>query len=95
MLTKFQGGQRLIATSSINCLHSSFSGLKQCIKYEFINKMVNYIWLTWKLAYMLRPYRTCNPTDGFSKYEFNNKLLRGVTFFRVTLGVTRIQPYIS
>ena len=22
---------------------------------------------------MLRPYRTCNPTVGFSKYEFNNK----------------------
>ena len=27
---------------------------------------------------------------GFSKYEFNNKLLDGVTFFRVTLGVTWI-----
>ena len=57
--------------------------------------MVNYIWLAWKLACMLRPYRTCNPTVGFSKYEFNNKLLGGVTFFRVMLGVTRTQPYIS
>ena len=37
---------------------------------------------------MLRPYRTRNPTVGFSKYKFNNKLLGGVTFFRVTLGVT-------
>ena len=27
---------------------------------------------------------TCNPTVGFSKYVFNNKLLGGVTFFRVT-----------
>ena len=44
---------------------------------------------------MLRPYRTCNPTVGFSKYEFNNKLLGGVTFFRVAYGVTRTQPYIS
>ena len=44
---------------------------------------------------MLRPYRTCNPTDGFSKYELNNKLLGGVTFFRVTSGVTWTQSYIS
>ena len=43
---------------------------------------------------MLRTYRTCNPTVGFSKYEFNNKLLDDVTFFRITLGVTRTQPYI-
>ena len=57
--------------------------------------MVNYIWLTWKLACMLRPYITCNLMVGFSKYEFTNKLLGGVTFFRVMLGVTRTQPYIS
>ena len=44
---------------------------------------------------MLRPYTTCNPTVECAKYEFNNKLLRGVTFFRVTSGVTRTQPYIS
>ena len=44
---------------------------------------------------MLRPYRTCNPTIGFSKCEFNNKLLGGVTFFRVILDVTWTQPYIS
>ena len=73
---------------SINCLDSSFSCLELCIKYEFIDQMVNYIRLAWKLACMLRPYRTCNPTDGFSKYELNNKLLGGVTFFRVTSGVT-------
>ena len=53
--------------------------------------MVNYI----GLACILRPYRICNPAVGFSKYEFNNKLLGGVKFFRVTLSVTRIQPYIS
>ena len=57
--------------------------------------MVNYIWLAWKLAYMLRTYITCNPTVRFSKYEFNNKLLCGVTFFRVTSGVTWTQSYIS
>ena len=57
--------------------------------------MVNYIWLAWKLACILRPYRKCNPTVEFSKYELNNKLLGGVTFFRVTSGVTRTQPYIS
>ena len=57
--------------------------------------MVNYIRLVGKLECMLRPYRKCNPMVGFSKYEFNNKLLGGVTFFRVMLGVTRTQPYIS
>ena len=36
-----------------------------------------------------------NPTVKFSKYEFNNKLLGGVKFFKVTSGVTRTQPYIS
>ena len=49
----------------------------------------------WKLACMLRTYRKCNPTVGFSKSEFNNKLLCDVTFFWVTLGVTGTQPYIS
>ena len=57
--------------------------------------MVNYTWLAWILACMLRAYRTCNPIVGFSKYKFNNKLLVGVTFFRVTLGVTWTEPYIS
>ena len=42
-----------------------------------------------KLACMLRTYRSCNPMVGFSKYEFSNKLLGGVAFFRVTSGVTR------
>ena len=46
--------------------------------------MVNYI----RLACMLRTYKTYNPMIGFLKYEFNNKLLGGVTFFRVTSGVT-------
>ena len=44
--------------------------------------------MAWKLACMLRTYRSCNPTVEFSKYEFNNKLLDGVTVFRVTSGVT-------
>ena len=57
--------------------------------------MVNYTRLAWKLACMLRTYRTYNPTVGFSKYESDNKLLVGVTFFRVALGVTWTQPYIS
>ena len=49
--------------------------------------MVNYIRLAMKLAYMLRTYRTFNSMIKFSKYEFNNKLLGGVIFFRVTSGV--------
>ena len=51
--------------------------------------------MAWKLACMLKTYRACNPTVGFPKYEFNNKLLGGVIFFGVKLGVTWTQPYIS
>ena len=52
-----------------------------------------YIWLAWKLAYMLKTYRPCNSTVEFSKYEFNNKLLDDVILIRVILGVTWTQPY--
>ena len=44
---------------------------------------------------MLRANRKCDPTAGFLKYEFNNKLLVRVTFFRVTSSVTSTQPHIS
>ena len=50
--------------------------------------------MAWKLACMLGTCRKCDPNDGFSKYEFNNKLLVDVTFFRVTSSVTN-QRYIS
>ena len=40
-------------------------------------------------------YRKVNPTVGFSKYEFKNKLLVGVTFCEVTLEVTSTEPNIS
>ena len=54
--------------------------------------MINYIQLAWKLVCMLRTYRTYNSTVGFSKYKLNNKLLDGVTLFKVTPGVTLTQP---
>ena len=54
--------------------------------------MVNNIQLTWKLAWFLRTYRTCNSTVRFSKYEFYNKLLGDVTLLRVTPGATWTQP---
>ena len=57
--------------------------------------MVNYTQLAWKLACMLRKNRKCDPMVRFSKCEFNNKLLVGVTFFRVTSSVTWAQRYIS
>ena len=44
--------------------------------------------MEWKLACMLRTCIKCDPTVGFSKYEFNNKLLGGVTFFRVMSSIT-------
>ena len=54
----------------------------------FKDQRVNYIRLARKLVCMLKTYSKCDPTVGFSKYEFNNKLLVRVTFFRVTLSVT-------
>ena len=57
--------------------------------------MVNYIQLALKLACTLKTYRKCDSMVLFSKYKFNNKLLVGVTFFRVTLSVTWTQPHIS
>ena len=51
--------------------------------------------MAWKLACILKTYGQCDPTVGFSKYEFNNKLLVGVTFFIVTSSVTWTEPYIS
>ena len=57
--------------------------------------MIYYIRLAWKLACMLRTYIKCDPTVRFLKYEFKNKLLVGVTFFKVTSSVTWTQPYIS
>jgi len=60
--------------------------LEKCIKDKFIDQMVNYNRLAWKLARMLRTYRPCNPTVGSSKYEFNNKLLGGIILVKVTLS---------
>ena len=60
-----------------------------------MDRIVNYIRLAWNLACMLRIYRTCNSMVGFSKYEFNNKLLGCVTLLRVTLSITWAQPSLS
>ena len=57
--------------------------------------MINYTRLAWKLACMLRTYGKYDPMVGFSKYEFNNKLLVGVIFFRVSSSVTWTEFYIS
>ena len=57
--------------------------------------MIRYSWLAWKLACMLKTYRKCNPTVGFSKYEFNNTFLVSVTFFWVISGITWTESYIS
>ena len=59
-------------------------------KNEFMDRMVNDIQLSW----MLKRYRTCNSTVGFSKNEIHNRLLGDVTLLRVILGVTWTQPYI-
>ena len=50
--------------------------------------MINYIRFAWKLACILRIYRTYNSTVGFSKYKFYNKLLNGVTLLRVIPDIT-------
>ena len=58
-----------------------------------MDEMVNNIRLAWKLACMLKTYRTCNLTIRFPKYEFNNKLLGVVTLLWVIPDVTWTQPY--
>ena len=57
-------------------------------KYEFMGQVINSIWLTRKLACMLRIYITYNSTVKIFKYEFNNKLLGDVILLRITLDVT-------
>ena len=49
--------------------------------------MVNYI----QLSCMLRTYRTCNSTMGFSNYKFYNKLFSDVILLRITPGITWTQ----
>ena len=82
-LQNFRDNKKLIAMSSINCLNSNFCSLKLYIKNEFINRMENYIQFTWKLACILRTYKTFNSTVGFLKYEFYNKLLGNVTLIEL------------
>ena len=53
--------------------------------------MVNNIQLTWKLARLLKTYKTCNSTVRFSEYDFYNKSLDGVILLRVIPGVTWTQ----
>ena len=84
IFTKFQDDQRSIAMSLVNCLYSSFYNLKQYINDEFINWIINNIWLIWKLTCMLKIYKICNPMMKISKYETNNKLLDSVTLLMVT-----------
>ena len=49
--------------------------------------VVNNIHLTWKSAWILRTYKTCNSMVGFSKYELYNS----VTLLRVIPGITWTQ----
>ena len=53
-----------------------------------LDRMVNRIQLTWKLAWMFRIYRSWNSTMRFSKYEFYNKLLGDVTLLKIIPSVT-------
>ena len=65
--------------------------LFKCIKNEFIDELVNNIQLAWKLACMLRIYRTCNLKVRFLKHEFNNNLLGDVILLKITLSITKTQ----
>ena len=60
-----------------------------------MDRIVNNIQLTWKLARMLQTYKTCNSMVEFLKYEFYNKLLDGVTLFKIILDITWTQSYIN
>ena len=59
-----------------------------------MDQMINNIQLTWKLAWMLRTYSTCNSVVRFSKYEFYNKLFGGVTLLKIIPSVIWTQPII-
>ena len=54
--------------------------------------MLNYTRFAWILAHILRTCRKWNLMVGLSKYEFNNKLLGDVSFFRITSGVLEPNP---
>ena len=53
--------------------------------------MVNNIQLTWKLAWMLRTYKTFNSIVEFSKYGFYNKFLGGIILLRIIPDITWTQ----
>ena len=59
--------------------------------------MTNNIWLTWKLACILRTYKICKPTVKFLKYEFNSKLLGSIILFytKCNLNLTLYIKYFS
>ena len=61
---------------------ASLCNLKLCIKYNLINHMVNNIWLSQNLIYVLRALGKCNSTIRFSKYIIMLIILSKV----VTLG---------
>ena len=54
------------------------------LKDKFMDWMVNNIRLVWKLVCMWKTYNICNLMFGFSKYEFNSKLLSNIILFKVT-----------
>ena len=43
MHAKFQGDQKSVIMSSIDCLNSNFCSLKQCITNKFMDQMINNI----------------------------------------------------
>ena len=49
-----------------------------------MNRKVNNMQLTWKLAWILRIYRIRNSIVRFSKYDFYKKFLSDLTLLRVT-----------
>ena len=53
---------------SINCLNDKFCSLKLCIKYKFVDYIVNNIRLIQNLTDILWVYKTYNSTLRFSKY---------------------------
>ena len=46
----------------------SFGSLKLCIKYKFLDHIVNNIQLTINLTWVLKVLKTCNSMVRFSKY---------------------------
>ena len=81
---------QILTNSQLDYIIFVYSSYLQNFKVIKVQQLYNQMKINhlFKLTCILWTYRSCNSTVGFSKYEFNNKLLDGVMLLRVTSCVT-------